>query len=61
MLLKGLILLFLLLSIGALFIGLYHLVTAKKSSVQTFKSLKYRAIFAACTLVVILCYLLAYK
>jgi len=61
MLLKGLILLFLLLSIGALFTGLYHLITAKKSSVQTYASLKYRAIFAACTLIAIFCYLFFYR
>ncbi len=61
MFLKGFILLFLLLSIGALFTGLYHLVTAKKSSVQTYQSLKYRALFAALCLLFIFCYLFFYK
>ena len=51
--LKVLILLFLLFSIGALFIGLYHLITAKQSSVKTFQSLKYRVIFAGCTIALI--------
>ncbi|NVK36638.1 MAG: DUF2909 domain-containing protein [Gammaproteobacteria bacterium] len=51
--LKALILLFLLFSIAALFYGLYHLMTAPKSSVNTYKGLKYRVAFAACTIVLI--------
>lgn len=51
--LKALILLFLLLSMGALFIGLFHLITAKKSSVKTYQSLKYRVIFAVFSILLI--------
>ncbi|GAA6135540.1 hypothetical protein NBRC116188_23300 [Oceaniserpentilla sp. 4NH20-0058] len=51
--LKALILFFLFCSIVALFYGLYHLVSAPKSSEKTFKGLKYRVIFAACTIVLI--------
>ncbi|MAA71966.1 MAG: hypothetical protein CL679_09605 [Bermanella sp.] len=51
--LKALILLFLLFSIGALFYGFFHLMTAPKSSEKTFKSLKYRVIFAAFTIILI--------
>ena len=40
MFLKAMVLVFLLLSIGALFTGLYHLITAKESSVKTYQSLK---------------------
>ncbi len=61
MLIKGLILLFLLFSIGALFTGLYHLITAPKSSVMTYKSLKFRVIFAALTLFLIAFYLFSYR
>ena len=61
MLIKGLILLFLLFSIGALFTGLFHLITANKSSVMTYKLLKYRAIFAALTLCFIGSYLFFYR
>ena len=51
--LKLLIILFLLFSIGALFYGLFHLVTAKQSSVKTYESLKYRVIFAMCCIIFI--------
>jgi len=61
MLIKGLILLFLLFSIGALFTGLYYLITAKKSSVMTYKSLKFRVIFAVITLLFIGAYLILYR
>lgn len=61
MLIKGLILLFLLFSIGALFTGLYYLITAQKSSVMTYKSLKFRVIFAAVTLFFIAFYLFIYR
>ena len=61
MLIKGLILLFLLFSIGALFTGLYYLVTAKKSSVMTYKSLKFRVLFASATLLMIAYYLFVYR
>lgn len=45
--LNSLILLFLLLSLGALFYGLFYLVKSDHSSVQLFQSLKFRVIFAA--------------
>ncbi|WP_396588407.1 DUF2909 family protein [Bermanella sp. R86510] len=48
--LQLLVLLFLLCSIIALFVGMYHLVTSKQSSEKTYQSLKYRVIFAALTL-----------
>jgi len=51
--LKALILLFLLFSVGALFYGLFHLMTAPKSSEKTFNGLKYRVIFAAFTIILI--------
>jgi len=51
--LKALILLFLFLSIVALFYGLYHLIRAPKSSENTYKGLKFRVIFAACTIILI--------
>jgi len=51
--LKALILLLLFFSITALFYGLYHLISAPKSSEKTFKGLKYRVIFAACTIILI--------
>ncbi len=47
MFLKIAIVLFLLFSMGALFYGLYYLVTSNHSTVQLFQSLKYRVIFAA--------------
>ncbi|EAT12380.1 DUF2909 family protein [Bermanella marisrubri] len=49
--LELIILLFLLCSIVALFIGMYHLVTSKNSSVKTYQSLKYRVFFAAMALI----------
>jgi hypothetical protein len=51
--LKALILLFLLFSIGALFYGLFHLMTAPTSSEKKFKGLKYRVAFAICTIILI--------
>lgn len=51
--LKALIFLFLLLSIGALFYGLYFMITSKHSSVKTYHGLKYRVLFAVLTIVTI--------
>jgi len=55
------VILFLLFSIGALFYGLFHLVTAKQSSVKTYQSLKYRVIFAICCIIFMALYFLFEK
>ena len=61
MILNSLILLFLLMSMGALFYGLYYLVTSKQSTVQLYQSLKLRVIFAAVCIVLIALQLFFFK